>query len=306
MPRLFDWAGQFHLVSTPDTNSPSILQHYKYYQDGLHGLNQTYTQEGSLKDNTFFTPEQIEAQYELYVADPMREQVLEGKFVFGGDNMFNAEDILEAQDETLNDGVRYIEGHVYAIATDTAIGSDEMVHTVLDVTKRPFYIARQVACKGNSKSIQRHLNDFIDLVQSYCNEDRSNIKYMLETWNGESVRWYHDLPYWLQVKTKCYGSWQPPSPPTDNQNKPKNLAKDAKKADILMALSKLLSSHELKIFSIDPNRPFEGSDLTQQLSIYKEDDAKIPTDRVISLALACWIATEGAQLMTSTIQFIDL
>lgn len=306
MPRLFDWTGQFHLVSTPDTNSPSILQHYKYYQDGLLGLNQTYTQEGNLRDNTFFTPAQIAEQYKLYEDDPMREQVLEGKFVFGGDNMFNAEDILNAETEELNDGERYIEGHTYSIGTDTAIGSDEMVHSVIDTTEKPFRLVRQMASKGNSKSPQRHLNDFLDLVQSYCNPDRTNIKHMLETWNGESVRFYHDLPYWLQVRTKCYGSWQPPVVATDNENKVKNLAKDAKKADIIMALSKLLGANELKIFKIDPNKPFEGSNLTQQLSIYKEDDAKIPTDRVISLALACWIATEGSQLMTSKMEFIDL
>jgi hypothetical protein len=306
MPRLFDWTGQFHLVSTPDTNSPSILQHYKYFQDGLVGINQTYTQEGTLKDNTFFTPQQIEDQYELYKNDPMREQVLEGKFVFGGDNLFNAQDILDAETEELNDGVRYEEGHTYAIGTDSAIGSDEIVHTVLDTTTKPFKLVRQSAHKGNSKSIQRHLNDFIDLVQSYCNPERSNFEHMLETWNGESVRFYHDMPYWLQLKTKCYGSWQPQAAVTDNENKPKNLAKDAKKADILLALGKLLSAKELKIFKIDPNPPFEGSNLTQQLSIYKEDDAKIPTDRVISLALACWIATHGAATGQKELVLIDM
>lgn len=319
MPRLFDWAGQFHLVSTPDTNSPSILQHFKYYQDGLLGLNQTYTQEGSLTDNTFFTPKQIQAQYELYKNDPMREQVLNGKFVFGGDNMYNAQDILDAEDESLNDGKRYIEGHLYVIGTDSAIGSDEIVHSVLDVTEllvtkqrdgttivngRAELVA-QKACKGNSKSPQRHLNDFIDLAQAYCNPERSNIQHMLETWNGESVRFYHELPYWLQAVTKCYGSWQPPTAVTDNENKVKNLAKDAKKADIILALGKLLSGHILHIFKIDPNPAFQGSNLSQQLSIYKEDDAKIPTDRVISLALAAWLALNGTHQVSQVPEFDD-
>jgi hypothetical protein len=319
MPRLFDWAGQFHLVSTPDTNSPSILQHYKYYQDGLLGINQTYTQEGSLTDNTFFTPAQIKDQYDLYENDPMREQVLEGKFVFGGDNMFNAQDILDAEDSELNDGKRYEEGHTYAIGTDSAIGSDEMVHSVLDITNLKVTkegtavkiegnapLVKQIASKGNSKSPQRHLNDFLDLVEAYCGPNRDSFVHMLETWNGESVRFYHELPYWVQARTKCYGSWQPPENVTDNQNKTKNLAKDAKKADILMALGKMLSAKVLKIFKIDPNPPFEGSNLTQQLSIYKEDDTKIPTDRVISLALACWIATHGAPVAQKELQMIDL
>lgn len=319
MPRLFDWAGQFHLVSTPDTNSPSILQHFKYFQDGLLGLNQTYTQEGSLKDNTFFTPAQIQDQYDLYKDDPMKEQVLEGRFVFGGDNMFNAQDILDAETAKLNDGQRYVEGHRYAIGTDSAIGSDEMVHSVIDITDLKVTkegtavkvsgqaeLVKQLAAKGNSKSPQRHLNDFLDLVEAYAGPNKDAFTHMLETWNGESVRFYHELPYWLQARTKCYGSWQPPENVTDNQNKVKNLAKDAKKTDILMALGKLLSAKVLKIFKIDPNPPFEGSNLTQQLSIYKEDDAKIPTDRVISLALACWVALYGAPVAQAEIQMIDV
>lgn len=37
----------------------------------------------------------------------------------------------------------------------------------------------------------------------------------------------------------------------------------------------------------------EDPKLVQQLSIYREDDEKIPTDRVIALALASWMADEG-------------
>jgi hypothetical protein len=255
--------------------------------------------EGSLRDNIFFTPKQIEKQYKLYENNPLREQVLEGKFVFAGDNIFNPQDILDAQDADLDDGIRYKEGHSYVIGTDTAIGSDEMVHTVLDTTEKPYRLVRMMACKGNSKSPQMHTNDFIDLVDSYCNSTRSNIKYMLETWNGESVRWYKDLPYWLQVKTKCYGAWQPEKRQTDNKNKPQTKTTDVKKADLLLALKKLLSAKELQI-------PKNNPKLIQQLSIYREDDGKIPTDRVISLALASWMATEGSNFLTTNLSFIDM
>ena len=298
MPRLFDWNGQFHLVSTPDTNSPSILHHYQIYQEGLLGMNQTYTQEGSLRDNTFFTPPQIQAQYDLYADNPMREQVLEGKFVFGGDNIFDVSDILAAEDSSLDDGVRYEEGHSYAMGIDTAIGSDEMVYTVLDITKKPFRLVRQVAAKGNSKSPQVHLNDLLDLITLYANPERSNLKIMLETWNGESVRFYHDLPYWVQMVTKCYGSWQPEIRKTDNENKQKRQTNDVKKADLILALKKLLSAHEIKV-------PKGNQKLIQQMSIYKEKDDKIPTDRVISLSLASWLATEGSNFMNNSLDFLD-
>lgn len=299
LARLFDWNGVLDIPSTPNMNSASILYHYKLYQDGLLGINDTFTMEGSLRDNIFFTPAQIDKQYKLYENNPLREQVLEGKFVFAGDNIFPADDILASQDETLDDGIRYEEGHTYVISTDTAIGSDEMVHCVLDTTTKPFRLVRMMACKGNSKSPQVHLNDFLDLVDAYTNDKRSNIRYMLETWNGESVRWYKDLPYWLQAKTKCYGAWQPDKRSSDNQNKAQTRTNDVKKADLILSLRKLLSSKEIKL-------PKNNPKLIQQLSIYREDDRKIPNDRVISLALSTWLATEGAAFLANNLSFVDL
>lgn len=299
LARLFDWDGDLDIPSTPDMTSASILYHYKLYQDGLMGLNNTYTMEGSLRDNIFFPPEQIEKQYKLYENNPMRDQVLEGKFVFAGDNIFPAKDILEAQDETLDDGITYQEGHTYVIGTDTAVGGDEMVHTVIDTTEKPYRVVRIKACKGNSKSPQMHLNDFIDLISSYSSPNRDNIKHMLETWNGESARFYMDLPYWVQVITKCYGSWVPGGRKTDNENVEKNKPSEVKKADLILSVSKLLSAHEIKI-------PKNNQKLVQQLSIYRENDKKIPNDRVMSLALACWIATEGNAFLAASLSFIDL
>ena len=286
MPRLFDWTGDLHIPSTPDQNSPSILTHYEMYKDGMFRRNQTYTMEGSLEDNTFFTKEQIEAQYEMYKGNPLEEQVLHGKFVFGGDQIYNSAEILAAQDETLDDGERYIDDHEYVFGIDTALATDEMVYTVLDITAKPYRLVRQIAAKGNSKSPQMHLNDLIDLYYSYKNTNKQNIQILLETWNGESARFYQDMPYEMQAVTKCYGSWQPSKNTiTENKNQQTKKNNNIKKADILLALKKLLSNNELKI-------PKNAPVLQQQLSIYKEDDDKIPTDRVISLALASWMALE--------------
>lgn len=295
LARLFDWGGPLHILSTPDQTSPSILFHYELYQKGLNQIDRHYTMEGELKDNIFFPKEQIEEQYALYAGNPLEDQVLRGKFVFGGDNIFNAQDILDAKDPDLNDGIRRQDGHDYIFSTDTAIGSDEMVHMVWDVTEKPFKIVRILAAKGNSKSPQKHLNDFIDLWDSY-RTDNSNPKYILETWNGESVRYYHDLPEHIKLHTKCYGSWQPERRVSENKNQERPITSPAKKADILMALSKLLSAKELKI----PEDP----DTVQQLGIYKEDDKNLPTDRVMALALGAWLATEGVPVITE-VSFVD-
>lgn len=275
LPRLFDWRAPLHIISTPSQDSKSTLHYYKMYQEGLVGLNQTWTMEGTLDDNTFFSPEEIEAQKDLYKGSPLYEQVINGKFVFGGDTLFNWQDILDAQDENLNDGLRREDGHKYIIGTDTAIGHDELVHYVLDITTKPFKLVRSIAGKGNAKSPQRHLNDFIDLCEAY----QGNLIHILETWNGESIRFYHDLPPWIASITKCYGAWKPDAPKIKNANPLKPKPNTAKKADILLSLRKILAEKMLKY-------PPNDQKLTQQLQIYRENDKGIPTDRVMALALA--------------------
>lgn len=320
LARLFDWNGQLHIISTPDQGSPSLLYHKKLFDQGMlkdYARTKTYSMEGALKDNIFFPPEQIAEQYELYANDPLREQVLEGKFVFGGDNVFNPDDILACQTSELNDGRRYAEGHKYIIATDTSMATDEFVHTVLDVYNLSVKklhtglleitgtvdLVKQAAAKGNSKSPQRHLNDFLDLVYSYKNGD--NVRHILETWNGESARFYQDLPYDVQLITKCYGSWQPSKAVTSNKNLPRPRTNTIKKAEIIMALQKLIAGHYLRIFENDPNPSGKSADLSQQLTIYVEQDENLPQDRVISLAMAAYLALEPSTF-PAPLQFIDI
>jgi hypothetical protein len=294
LPRLFDWAGDLHILSTPDQESPSILYHYELYQDGRHNRNQTYTMEGNLRDNSFFTDSQVDAQYKLFKDDPMRDQILEGKFLLGGDNIFSPNDILAAESELLNDGILREPNHNYYIGIDTAISSDEMVYTVLrepcfsnhdEMCQNGQYaLVRIMAAKGNSKSPQMHLNDLIDLFHAY--KDGNNISILLETWNGESARYYIDMPYEMQAVTTCYGSWQPSRPVIPgNDNKPVKPTQNIKKADIIIVLQKYLSSRTIRL-------PKNNPKLSHQLSIYREDDVKIATDRVISLALATWLAND--------------
>jgi hypothetical protein len=278
LPRLYDWSGPLFILSTPDSNSKSSIYYYKLYKDGLAGMNNTFTMTGSLRDNTFFSEKQIQDQYDLYKDDPLRDQVLEGKFVFGGNTLFDGESILDAMDDSLNDGVRYEEGHKYIIGIDTAIGSDEMVYTVLDVTQKPFRLVREMACKGNSKSPQMHLLDLLDLIDNY--NKNNNLSIILETWNGESIRFYYDLPPYIQSITENYGAWKPTQHTTENGNPVKKQPNAAKKADILISLKKTLAAREIKI-------PKNNSKLADQLAIYREDDAKLDTDRVFALALAC-------------------
>lgn len=291
MPRLADLNGRLHIPSTPDMTSASILHHYELFEKGLNSEPGYYSQEGSIRENIFLlrnNPTYIEDETKRLAGNPILDQVLYGKFVFAGDNIFPGPDILEAKRDELIPGVPFKPGHKYIIGIDTAMGEDEMVFTVMDETEENKEISRQVGCKGNSKSPQIHMADFEGLVRSYAapipgteRKSLSNIKIILETWNGESARFYQDMPYDLQAITKCFGSWQPMGVKVVGRN-PRNV----KKAELLLALRKLLAQRTLTI----PNE----STLIKQLSIYREDDKNIPTDRVMSLALACWLATDGA------------
>lgn len=289
LARLFDWNGKLDIISTPSSESKSSLYYYELYQDGLAGFNQRFTMTGSLRDNTFFSPEQIQAQYNMLENNPLKDQMLEGKFIFGGGALFNMQTILDSKDNSLNDGERYNQGHKYMIGVDTAIGNDEMVYTVLDVTQKPYRVVRKVAARGNSKSPQLHLYDLLDLFDTYGGVEAVQIT--LETWNGESVRFYHDLPDHVKGVTHCFGAWQPAARKNIGDNPTRSAPNVSKKADLLMTLKKLLAEGGLKF-------PGTDSTLANQLSYYREDDKKLKTDHVFSLAMAVY----GAEVLDAPME----
>ena len=293
--RLLDWTAPLHLLSTPAQDSSSLLYYNDLYKEGLVGLNNSYTQEGSIFENTFFTPQQIKDQENLVKDSPLKDQILFGKFIFGTMTIFQAQDILDAEDEALDDGERFQDGHHYVIGIDTAIGNDEMVYTVLDITTKPYRLVWMDARKGNSCSPQMHLNHLLNLIDNY--RKGANIQILLETYNGESARFYQDLPPYLKSITHCYGAWQPDKLNSDNDNPTKKKTANIQKADLIVTLAKVLADKNIKI-------PKKNQNLVRQLSIYKENDKNIPTDRVISLALATWMAEDNSKVVAPVFQTV--
>ena len=294
--RLLDWTAPMHLLSTPSQSSSSFLYYKDLYDEGLIGLNQSYTQTGSIFENEFMTAEQIDKQVEMLADSPLKDQMLHGKFIYGTQTIFPGQDIQDALTDELNDGIRYIEEHKYVIGVDTAIGNDEMVYQVLDITAKPYQLVWCEAVKGSSRSPQMHLNALCNLFDSYRNGN--NIRMIVETFNGESARFYHDLPPYIKAATVTYGSWQPNRQDTDNDNPSAKRTSQIKKADILVALIKVLAAHEIKL-------PRKGYELIKQLSIYKEDDKRIPTDRTIALALAVWLAGDSEKIVAPVFRSIE-
>lgn len=293
--RLLDWTAPLHLLSTPAQDSASLLYYKDLYEEGLVGINASYTQTGSIYENTFFTQAQVAEQERALEGSPLKDQVLHGHFIFGTRTIFPGDDILAAEDDSLNDGIRAQAGHRYIIGVDTAIGSDEMVYAVLDVTNKPYRLVWMYATKGSAKSPQLHLHELCNLADNY--RQGNNLQLIVETWNGESARFYQDLPPYLQSITRTYGSWKPPSHTSDNSNPVANRPSLVKKADIIVALKKALAEKALKI-------PKHNYELVKQLSIYKEDDKKLPTDRLIALALSVWLAEERSRLEVPQFQQI--
>lgn len=292
LARLFDWGAPFHMPSTPDKDSASVLYHFKLWQDGQLGINETYAQEGPLKENHFFSEEQIEAEYMLYANNPLRDQRLEGKFVFGGNTIFPVPDLLAISRDELNEGKRAEEGHRYIIGIDTAIGKDERVYTIIDATTKPMPVVRVDAIKGNQMSPQLHMSKLEDLADLYWGE--GSLRIMLETWNEGSARFYLDLPPRLQAITNCYGAWQPETHKIKNDNPEQKTGRAIKKADLLITTAKVITAHELLIPSHEVSWSERSTTTREQLSIYKEDDKALPTDRVIALCLAVFEAERQA------------
>jgi hypothetical protein len=296
--RLLDWTAPLHLLGTPDQDSNSLLYYNDLYKEGLVGINASYTQEGSIYENDFMTKEQIKEHERMLENNPLKDQMLHGKFIFGTQTIFPGQDILDAEDDSLNDGERYVEGHKYVFGVDTAIGSDEMVYHVLDVTSKPYRKVWTEAIKGSARSPQMHLNVLCNLWDAYRNDTGSNLQLSLETFNGESARFYEDLPPYIKSRTLTYGSYQPKKHKTDNQNPVQSRTNQVKKADLIIALKKILASKEIKI-------PKQDYELIKQLSIYKENDKGLPTDRVMALALAVWLAEDNSRVEIPVFQSVE-
>lgn len=285
--RLMDWLAPLHLLGTPSqvSKGSSLLFYHDLFEQGMFGIDGSYSQEGSLYENTFLTKEQVREAEKLVANNPFKEQILHGKFVWGTMNIFAPLDVEASLDDTLNDGERYKQGHRYTVGIDTAMGNDEFVITILDITTEPWRVVWQDAVKGNARSPQMHLNALVNLVEAYLHSN--NVEILLETYNGESARFYLDLPPYIKLFTRCYGAWQPERIKTDNDNPIVKKTSAIQKADLIVALNKALAEHKVKL----PKNNFR---LTEQLTIYKEADTNLPTDRLISLALAVWLAQNNA------------
>lgn len=294
LPRTADMDGDIDLIGTPDADSPSFVFFQEMFWRG-GGDNYPkqkfhYSHEGSALENPYLPKNYVQDMIDKYPpGDPYLQQVLYGKFISVGNKVFDHKAIIECSKEMpeyipynhiLENGELKEDkiNHRYIIGVDTAIGNDEMVYTVIDWTQKPFKVVRIMACKGNSKSPELHLQDFMDLFYHY--NQNGDCRVILEVFNGESMRFYYDLPQDIRNKTKTFGTGKVMG------SLPKKAGQVDRKADILIAARKLLDAHDIEF-----SENFRT--LIQQLANYTQNDEKIKTDWTISFCLACFYATDG-------------
>jgi hypothetical protein len=281
LPRLADLDGDIDLIGTPDADSPSFVFFQELFWRGggdnypkqpLH-----YSQEGSAAQNPYLPKGYVEQMKLKYPpGDPYLQQVLYGKFISVGNKVFDHQNIIKCAKE-IPEYIPYESGHRYVIGVDTAIGNDDIVFTVLDWTEKPYRVVRISAKKGNSQSPMLHLQDLMDIFYHY--NVNGQCKIILETFNGESMRFYYDLPTDMRYATRTFGSGR-------IVGVTKRAGQVDRKEDILIATRKILDALEVE-FSENHRK------LIQQLANYTQNDDKIRQDYVISFALACFYATDG-------------
>lgn len=287
LPRLADMDGDMDLIGTPDADSPSfVFAQEMFWRGGGDNYPKSelhYSHEGSAAQNPYLPEGYVESMIKKYPpGDPYLQQVLYGKFISVGNKVFDHKSIIECTTD-MPEFVPYEINHKYIIGVDTAIGSDDIVFTVIDWTNKPFKVVRIIGRKGNSQSPLLHTQDFMDLFYHY--DKNGECRAILETFNGESMRFYYDLPHDIQSKTRCFGSGKIIG------GMPKKVGQKDRKEDILISARKLLDAHEI-------NFSENHRTLIQQLANYTQNDEKIKQDWVISFCLACFYATDGQPSQT--------
>ncbi len=106
-----------------------------------------------------------------------------------------------------------------------------------------------------------HLNTVVNLIDSYRREQ--NIEVLVETWNGESARFYTDLPPYIKTFTHCYGAWQPPKVQFHTNTTVATKTSVVQKADLIVTLNKALAEKKLRL-------PRNNFMLIKQLAIYRD------------------------------------
>jgi hypothetical protein len=132
--------GQINLIGTPKGKG----DFYWYYRRGELGMEDFYSQRGSIFDNTFLPEEDLKMRARLLASsnEKLRQQVLYGEFMDFEGLAFTSDQIENAIDVELPARQPYREGRRYVTAWDLGRKTDFTVGITLDITSRPWTMVR--------------------------------------------------------------------------------------------------------------------------------------------------------------------
>jgi hypothetical protein len=299
LPRLADLSGTLDILSTPDSDSPSLIYYRELYWAGGGDDHPKragyYSQEGSALENPYL-PKTYARDMELqYGNDPLLQQVLHGRFVITGSKVFDDEDILNAVDDKMEEYVPFQPGHQYVMGVDTAAGGDFFVICVIDKTENPLKVVRWSRKKGAEQPPMLHLQDVVDIYDHY-NQEHS-VEYIMDSSNEAGLIWQDLLPDRIKNIATFYGFGNKKridGIPADPRFNPTINTKE----QIILSIKKALSDGKGERIPYGKVRYPRIKDLINELSIYRKRergkrDDKFTTDCVIGFGLAIYQATDG-------------
>lgn len=298
MPRLVLYNGDLDLIGTPDMDSPSLQHVHDLIEEATHNPDKYYYQSGSMFENMFFPEENKNKLIESVRDKEKVKQIIEGQIVISGGRMFPAESISnmflknidwfpeEDFQDIINEQYLHnipeekriwdLTGHVwklppkegdymvgsYLISLDWHLseGGDETVIYVIRYDVFPYELCYYLGTRRGNPYIK---HDKVRNLHTIYN----NASLVIDS-QGVGKQLMYDLE---DLQPTCF-DWT-------------SIGKEKK---TMLTILKNFLSFRQKGELVGKYRCPYLKDLSQQLSVYKEDDKKLRQDHVMTLGVASW------------------
>lgn len=272
--RLISTSGPLLLVGTPD----GMNDYYEVVQNVLAQAQPVPNEErvwagddvalvwSHVSDNVGYgiTAEEA-ARKEAELPEETKDQMLKGAFLEPQEAFFvPSERIQQAFRVDLQEDVPTIDGHRYVIFWDPSVRSDPNIGYIIDVTKKPWVVVKEMYEKKPSG-----FNSLVVRMFEAHNDRNSKAK---------AITGYDATSMGGQIFREVLRKLSP--------SKALNFAGPSAKLDALGNFRMALLNGDLVI-------PASLVGLQREINNYRLDDKHIRQDRVMALAGAAWLASKG-------------
>lgn len=304
LPRLATYGGNLDLIGTPDKDSPSLQYIYELIEEAQQEDSPYYFQGGSMMDNYFVSEANKLRTLGAIRDEETKKQVQEGTLIFPGGKMFDPPAIariwvpgmewIEESEEMYADYVdpnypfsNELQGYVaelpplvdgykagkYLIAMDWHLsdGGDETVIYVIRYDVKPYRIVYYLATKRGNPYVKHAKVRFLHKVYN-------NASLVVDS-QGVGRQLSYDLE---DLDPSCF-DW----------------TSQGKEKKVMLQILKNYINWKEGIEVVGRFRSPRIKELSKQLSAYREDDAGIKQDHVMTLGVAAWwLENNGGVIVT--------